>query len=152
MATAYTDIYDLFQITIKDWRLDALYISSPTDWATYLEQFLVLAVDEFIRCDQSLARNDVSDQFTETLTEKNQVMLGRLMVKFWLKKEVRDVRQMALHVQDRDFKTFAEANHMRAKEDALSRVTEEISQALVDYSYEHSIDWSAWLQGNFWTP
>lgn len=151
MGTSYSDIFDLFQVHIKDWRLDALYQESPTNWSLQLEAFLVLAVQDFTACDQSLTRNDTTQLFDEALSEKNQSVLAAMMVKYWLKREVHDIRQMELHVQD-DFKTFSEAQNLQAKEGALDRVKEEISQLLVDYGYNKSSLWSEWLSGNFYTP
>ena len=151
MATPYTEIYDLFHAQVKDWRLEQLYTDSATDWDIYLRQFLIEAIDEFGSCTQSLERTDASAEFDTTLTEKTKVMLSKLMVKNWMKKEVQDVREMSLHLQGRDFRTFSEANNFRAKTDHYNTIREEVSQALSEYGFSEVIDWDEWFDGNFYS-
>lgn len=146
-GTPYVDINDLFLLRVKDWRLTALYESSETDLNTYLQGFLILAIPEFANCDQDLEdRNDTTGTFNITLTTKNKVILSLLMTKKWLDKEIRDVTQMSLHVQDRDFKTFAEANNLKAKQDYAIILDEEINKTLVDYGIAH-VNWDNWELG-----
>lgn len=149
MATAYSDIYDRFLIQVKDWKIDALYATSPTDMETYLEGFLVLSVPVFVPfADQSLARNDSTGEFTETLTDENITVLATLMTEQWLLKEIQDIRQINLHVTDKDFKTYSEGQNLREKSSYLTIVREKLSQILVDYSWGNN-DWEAWIAGDF---
>jgi len=134
---------------VKDWKIDALYATSPTDMETYLEGFLVLSVPVFVPfADQSLARNDSTGEFTETLTDENITVLATLMTEQWLLKEIQDIRQINLHVTDKDFKTYSEGQNLREKSSYLTIVREKLSQILVDYSWGNN-DWEAWIAGDF---
>jgi len=135
---------------VKDYRLVALYNTSPSDYATYLSGWLIPAITDFKNCKQSLAYS--SSSFTETLTEENVKILSLLMKKYWLKKEIADITQINLHIQDRDFKTFAEANNLNAKQATYQADLEEVSQMLVDYGFDDSTMWADWLTGVFYTP
>jgi hypothetical protein len=73
------------------------------------------------------------------------------MKRYWLKQEIENITQMSLHVQDRDFRTFAEANNAKAKLDAYELDLEEVSQILVDYGL-NSVDWASWFTGTYFTP
>jgi hypothetical protein len=148
-GTTFSEIYDRFMMLVNDYRLVALYTSSEVDFETYLQGWLEIAILEFYNCDQSLAFS--STTFTQTLTTKNQSLLARIMVKYWLTKEVQDVTQMSIHLQDRDFRTFSEAQNLAAKSDHLDKVKEDISQALVEYSLDTN-DWENWYNGVFYTP
>ena len=150
MATPFTTIYDQFSMFVKDYRLVALYNTSPSDYATYLSGWLIPAITDFKNCKQSLAYS--SSSFTETLTEENVKILSLLMKKYWLKKEIADITQINLHIQDRDFKTFAEANNLNAKQATYQADLEEVSQMLVDYGFDDSTMWADWLTGVFYTP
>jgi len=151
MATTYAEIYDLFLIQIKDWKLVQLYATSPTDFATYLKGFLILAVPSFSDfCSQSLARNDTTVTFTETLTDVNKEILSLLMVEKWLEKEIQDIRQMALHVQDKDFKTYSEAQNLKEKSEYLSMTREKISQKITEQAWLNN-NWESWHNGIFYT-
>ena len=153
-GTSYTEINDLFMQQITDYRLIDLYNSDVTNSTdnlnTYLLGFMLLAIPEFQICTQDLSlRDDVTlMSFTETLTDINKKILSKLMVKEWLQKEVKDILQMRLHVQDVDFKTYAESNNLTAKQNMLTMFREECSQDLVSYGYAVN-DWTSWLSGNY---
>ncbi len=74
-----------------------------------------------------------------------------LMKKYWLKQEIENITQMSLHVQDRDFKTFAEANNLQQKQNVYLSDLEEVSQRLVEYGLDNT-PWSQWLNGVFFVP
>jgi hypothetical protein len=136
---------------VNDYRLTALFQSSEVDFEQYLTGWLLFSIVDFDICDQSLSYTESTKTFTEALTNKNQVMLAKIMVRYWLSKEVADISQMSLKVQDRDFKTFSEAQHLREKSAYLNIVKEDISQTMVDYGLK-TTDWAAWLNGDFYTP
>jgi len=149
MTTPYSSIYDLFLVQIKDWKLDALYNTSETEFETYLQGFLILGIPEFTEfCDQSLVRDDDAGTFTEDLTDKNLQMLSKYMIRAWLFKEIQDVRQIKLHVGDKDFRIASEANNLRAKESYMILTEENISQALIEYSW-YGKDFTGWVDGIF---
>ena len=149
MTTPYSTVFDSFLMRIKDWKLDTLYNTSLEDFETYLQGFLVLTIPAFTEfCDQSLARNDSTSLFTEDLTDKNIQMLSDMMVEKFLKKEINDVRQMKLHVGDKDFRIASEANNLRSKESYLILKLEEISQSLIEYSW-YGKDFTDWTNGVF---
>ena len=58
---------------------------------------------------------------------------------------------MNLHVTDRDFRVYSESQNMREKQNRLILDLEDLSQLLVDYGLVNT-DWSAWLNGNFYSP
>jgi len=153
MGTQFSDVFDLFMVQIKDWRLQSLYESSELNFETYLSGFLILSIPQFEEvCSQSLALNKETKTFTETLTSNNQVILAKLMVEKWLEKEVQDVNQMNLHLQDRDFKVYSESQNLQAKSLHLDKTKEYNSQIITTYSYSKSTDWGGWYSGNFYAP
>lgn len=153
MGTEFSDIFDLFMVQIKDWRLQSLYESSVLDFEVYLSGFLKLSIPQFEDvCNQSLAYDNTTKTFTETLANNNQVILAKLMVEKWLEKEVQDVNQMNLHLQDRDFKVYSESQNLKEKSLHLDKTKEYNSQAITSYSYSKSTDWADWYVGTFYVP
>jgi hypothetical protein len=150
-GTSFSDIFDSFLLLINDYKLINLYESSEVDFETYLSGWLLYAIQDFSTCTQDLSYSASSKTFTETLTTENQLLLARMMVKYWLSKEVADVTQMSIHLQDRDFKTFSEAANLTAKSNHLLQIKEDISQALVEYGLRKN-DWANWYAGIFYTP
>ncbi len=154
--TTFVDIYDLFMQLQNDYRLVALYTddieNSTTNLDTYLEGWLMFSIGDFNKyCTQDLEdRTDSTYTFDFAMTIQNQTLLAKHMVKYWLQKEVHDILQMRNKVQDRDFKTYSEAQSLTAKSNLLSKVKEELSQDVNDYSYDN-FDWQQALDNGFET-
>lgn len=149
--TTYVELFDLMLMRLKDWKLDALYASSEADFNNYLQGFLILAIPDFSNCTQDLEnRNDATGTFNIELTTENKVILSLLMVKKWLDKEIRDVKQMHIFIKDRDFDHYAESNNLKAKQEYATAMAEEIDNRLVRYGYKNT-DWESWLTGTFFT-
>jgi hypothetical protein len=152
-GTLSSEVNDLFLSRINDYRLNALYQSSGSvAFGTYLEPWLLDATVEFEICNQDLtyipSTSTDEGYFNQTLNLKNKIILSRIMVKYWLKKEVQDILQMNNLVQDHDFKTFSQAQNLDSKKSYLVVVQEEISQLLVDYDYKNN-DWASWKNQEF---
>jgi hypothetical protein len=134
---------------VTDYRLNQLYNASVSDFETYLSGFLIPAITDFKRCNQSLSYTSLV--FSETLSQENIKILAMLMKKYWLIKEIDDITQMNLHVTDRDFRTYSESQNMREKQNRLILELEQLSQTIIDYGLEN-LNWSDWLSGNFYVP
>jgi len=150
-GTPFSCIFDKFLLLVTDYRLLNLYESSQVDFETYLSGWLLYSINDFDVCDQVLTYSTITKLFTETLTDKNQLMLAKMMVKYWLEKETRDITQMSLKIQDRDYRTFSEAQNLTAKSNHLILVKEEISQALVEYNLKTN-PWAEWYAGTYFVP
>ena len=148
MATSLSEVYDLFMLTVTDYRLNHLFDSSEEDFETYLQAWLEFAIVDFHMCDQDLNFDNTTKTFSDTLTRENKVILATLMMKYWMQKNVNDITQMNLHITDRDFKVASEAMNLREKTIRLNNVKETCSQMLVDYAYRHN-DWTGWLEQDF---
>lgn len=151
MATPYSDVFDQFYMFLKDYRLKILMDSSIENFENYLIGWLKPAIVEFTRnhCVQDLSqRDDTARTFNIDLTDETLVILARLMVRYWFEKEVHDVEQFRLVVQDRDFKRVSENMALQSKQATLDKIKEDIYQDLTVYGYNH-LDWSKWYAGNF---
>ena len=71
-----------------------------------------------------------------------------MMAEKWMTKEVQDIRQLKLHVQDKDFKTFSESQNLREKSNYLITIRERISQTITEYAWFNN-DWTSWFSGDF---
>lgn len=148
MGTALSEVYDLFMLTITDYRLIDLFNLSEEDFEAYLQAWLDMAIVEFSICNQDLEYDSTTKEFPEILTRENKVILATLMMKYWMQKNVHDITQMNLHVVDRDFKVASEAMNLREKSVHLNHIKETCSQMLIDYGYKHN-DWDEWVLQNF---
>ena len=149
MTTQSSEVSDLFMTRVKDWRLNVIYNSSGSSTLNIsLEPWLLDAIVTFESIsDQPLtytvSGSSTEGYFAETLSLANRVMLSKIMVKSWLQSTINDILQMNLKIQDRDFKTFSASQNLKAKQDYLNSLKEEISQDMIDYSYKR-VDWNSW--------
>lgn len=149
MGTQLAEVYDIFMQTVTDYRLIDLFNSSQEDFENYLQAWLEFSITEFEDiCTQSLNFNDISKTFDLDLSRKNKNILARLMMKYWLLKEVNNITQLNLHVTDRDFRVASEAQNLREKSNYLNAIKEDCSQMLQDYSFATN-DWEDWYAGEF---
>jgi len=149
MGTSLSEIYDIFMLTVTDYRLNDLFEMSETDFENYLNGFLEFAIADFDICDQDLNYDKETNSFSETLTRENKTILATLMTKYWMEKVVNDITQLNLHITDRDFKVASEAMNLREKTIRLNNIKETCSQMLIDYAYKHN-NWTGWLSQSFW--
>jgi hypothetical protein len=138
MGTPYSGIYDLFTMLVNDYKLVSLFEISPERFEQYLGGWLTFAIAEFTSCKTSLERS--TGGFVATLSIVEQTILAELMVVFWLQKEVQDVNQMNLKLQDRDFKTYPEAQNLKEKSAYLAVVRERVSQKMNTYAWGNWTD------------
>jgi hypothetical protein len=152
MATHSSLIFDLFLSLINDYKLNTIYSTSGSaTFTTYIQPWLLYSTDEFSDiCDQDLTYDTTTQSFDEDLTSRNQLVLARIMTKYWLQKEVQDVLQMQLNLQDKDFKTFAESFNLREKQQFYLAKCEEIDRLLTNYGIKTN-NWDNWVDQIF-TP
>ena len=142
MATPYSEVFNLFLASIQDYRINRLYEQSVEDMENYLIPFLIKAITNFKKCKTDLEdRDDENRIFNQTLSTDEKVILSNLMMVEWLTKEVNDILQMRLYLQDTDFKTYSQANNLREKRELLTTMKEMVDKQIVQYSY-NNFDWS----------
>ena len=148
MATTYATIYDLFLVNIQDYKIDLLAASTPV-MENYLKGFLLLGLTEFYNCQKDLEdRNDTTQTFNIDLTLEEQKIIVNWMVYYWFLREVHDVTQFNLHLNDTDFKRYAESNNLKSKQEYANSLREIFMQRMVDYGIKN-INWTDWLNGTF---
>lgn len=151
MPTNQSEIFDLFMTQVKDYKLVNLYQDSEEDFLTYLQGWLVQACADFAGNTETDLTFDTSDgDFNVDLSNIEKTILATIMVQYWLEKETKDIMQMNLHLQDRDFKVYAEGQNLKEKENSLTMLREKIAQKITEYTYNNN-NWSDWFSGNFYT-
>jgi len=144
--TSFEEIYDLFLMEIKDYKLNRLVSSELT---IYLEGFLMLAIPDFDNCVKDLEDFDLSlGTFNSNLNLREKTIVSKIMVLKWLGKEINDVTQFNLHLNDSDFKHYAEGQNLKEKVEYSNRMREIISQDMLQYGIKNT-PWSAWANGSF---
>jgi hypothetical protein len=153
-VTTMDQVMDLFLALIDDYRLTSiLNTSGSMVLSTFMEPWLIMSMVEFSNiCNQPLNYTATSasaiGQFDQTLTQENMVILAQMCVKYWLKKSIQNILQMANNIQDADFKSYSQAQNLQAKQQYYIVVQEEIARLLTEYAYKNN-DWSNWQNQTF---
>ena len=159
MSVPYSTIFNLFLSSIQDYNINQMYQNDTQNntqtMEQYIEPWLIKSIPNFTNCQYNLEdRDDVTMIFNPNNTPNSdlgtdeQVILSNLMVIEWLKKQINDITQMNLHLQDTDFKTFAEGQNLTAKTNHKNETTEEVNNLMVRYGYKN-LDFST--LDNFYT-
>lgn len=138
--TPYTDIIELVLALIKSYELDEIYDdaikSAPDNVESGTEALLIFLLPYFKYASGELElagshikpqRNDNEMCFNSSLTDGEQLIIAKYILVGYLQKHTFDLLQVQLHLQDGDFKTFAEKNNLEAKLNALNTLKDEIS-------------------------
>ena len=136
MATSFDSIEDLALIEIQDYRINE-FVPGECSFQLYLDGLLVKAVPQFTECLQSLDYDLETRTFVSTLTNLEQAILAGYVVEVWMKQVVQDITQMNLHMTNREFKTYSEAENLKQKADYLDKIREKNKQLTVDYQLKN---------------
>lgn len=149
MSTLFTEIYDLALVSFKDYQLDKIYAISQSQFYVALKGFLYKAIPKFTNCEKDLEDiNTTLECFNEDLSLTEKVILSDFVVIEWMTSKILDVTQMQLHLNDTDFKHYAEERNLTGKENIRSILREKAKQDTTDYGIKN-IPWTDWANGNY---
>ena len=149
--TPYDEILDLALVSIEDYRLNKIASSSPNDFKTILEGFMVRGLPNFDNCQKDLSnRNDELHHFNITLDDMEKSIIADWTVIMWLDKEINDTRQITSMLQNRnEAHRYSEANNLNAKTERKIKMVEDVKYKQSSYSLKHN-DWKGWANGRFY--
>lgn len=147
--TSFDEIYDLTLISFRDYKLNKLYGISENDFKNVLQGYLLKAIPKFTNCEKDLENfDDVNKTFNSELTLTEKVILSDFAVIEWMTPQILDITQMQLHLNDTDFKHYAEERNLTGKINAQNILRERVNQDTTNYGLKN-IPWSEWAGGNF---
>lgn len=142
--TNYFEIIELVLALTKSYEIDGIFDSYGSDGLLQmLLPYFKFASGELENSDSNIdtSRNDETLEFKNTLTDGEQLIFCKYILIGYLTKDKNDILQMRLHLQDGDFKTFAEANNLNAKTNALEILKEEVGWNVTKSGYKNANVW-----------
>lgn len=137
--TTYSDVFELVLALMKSYEIDTVYSSSgESGITTFFIPYLKIASGELENNNSTIdlsIRDDTLCQFAKTYTDGEQLIIAKYVMIGYLSKETYDILQMKLHLQDGDFKTYAEKNNLDGKLNALYMLKEECNYDLKKKGY-----------------
>lgn len=141
LNTKYLDVIELAVHIMENFKLQDLILTDNKEmliqtlkpYIKYASAELEINSAEFSISD----RNDVLEEFNSSLTDGQQLIVAKLIVVGILSFATNNILQMQLHLQDGDFKTYAEKNNLDGKLNALYTLKEEIGYNLTRIGYKN---------------
>lgn len=127
--TTYLDIIELILSMTKSYEIDGIFDQYDVDGlVTFLKPYFKFAAGELEIADSGInvERDEILNEFTSHLTDGEQLIFAKYVLIGYLTRDKNDILQMRLHLQDGDFKTYAEKNMLEAKTSALEVLKEEV--------------------------
>jgi hypothetical protein len=148
--TSYDEIIDLALVSIEDYRLNKLSVSSPENFQTILDGFMIKGLSSFDNCAKDLDdRNDSERHFNFKLTGMEKDIIADYTVIAWLDKEINDTSQITGMLQNKtEANRFAESNNLRAKMDLRVKRNEDTSAKKSAYALKRT-PWKDWAGDNY---
>lgn len=138
------DIIELVLALTKSYELDGIFDQyEESGLIDFLQPYFKFASGELEIADSRIntQRNEESCSFTSKLTDGEQLIFSKYILIGYLTKDKNDILQMRLHLQDGDFKTFAEKNMLDAKTSALEMLKEEVGWNVNKSGYKNTNIW-----------
>ena len=120
--TSYFDIIELILALTKSYEIDGIFDKyGENGLLQLLLPYFKFASGELEISDSGIntSRDDELLEFNNKLTDGEQLIFAKYILIGYLTKDKNDILQMRLHLQDGDFKTYAEANNLNAKTNSL---------------------------------
>lgn len=149
MTTSFDEVHDLMLLSIKDYNLDKLYTTSASDFYNFLDGIIIKSIPFFTNCQKDLTDYDLSKrEFNVDLNLQEKVILSNLEIITWMDKQILDITQFSLFLNDTDFKTYSQAQNLKSKQDSQNILREKVNQDMSNYGLRN-VPWSEWANGTF---
>lgn len=147
--TSFEEIYELFLSKIQDYKIRNLF-SVDSNVATDLcQKFLYGAIAKFRSCRKDIKTvNKEIGEFNVTLDITEQEILSNLMVEVWMNRNIMNITEMGLNLNDNDFKHYSEEKNLSGKQAARDEIREITSQEIWHYEFDNNL-WRDWAAGNY---
>lgn len=142
--TTYLDIVELILALSKSYEIDSIFDKYDEQGVLrlLLPYFKFASAElEIIDSGINTERNDLLFEFSSPLSDGDQLIFAKYVLIGYLTKDKNDILQMRLHLQDGDFKTFAEANNLTAKTNSLEMLKEEVNWNVTKNGYRKTNIW-----------
>lgn len=138
MPTTYDQVYQKFASKIED---QDLFNMLTFDLIAILTGYLDTACTYFTKCLQDLSqRNDDTQEFLITLTPFEIEILACVMASTWVQPKINKITLLKQTLNDGDFKTFSQANHLKELQILRNDLESEYHRLMVQYTYDFGTD------------
>lgn len=133
MATSFNKVYKFFLSQISEYSF-LKYTNEELE--TILFDYLEVAIGEFENCKVDLSqRDDVAGTFDNDLSDKESLILAKLMVVAFFKPKVLTAENYQQVLTDNEFKIYSQANHIDKLFNVYDKMQKEAQREMTSYSF-----------------
>lgn len=131
--TKFERIYDMALVTIQDYKLNSLAVQDYDAFLEFLQSILESTIPEFYGVLGSIEYDSEKAEFLSELSIQEISILSKGMVINWFARETQNVTQFNLHLNNREFKHYAESQNLKEKSEYIDRLREKYNQEITNY-------------------
>ena len=131
-GTPYSTVFDYFLGRLEN----SSYATMDDDDIEIDEiKLLNMAIENFEYPKISLAKNDTTKLFTETLSNSEIQILARLMVSEWIDRQINNINLIKQGLSTKDFKMTSQAAHLESLLKLQEKNEDKLEKIKTKYSY-----------------
>jgi hypothetical protein len=138
MATPLTDVYDYFLSKVTDYSF--IQLNQTGDLENVLYRHLRSAIVKFTNCKVDLTIDEVNQQFVSDLSVVEKEILATLMCVEYVSGKILNVKNMEQILTDKEYKIYAQHNHLRELMALKRDLVLEASQLMANYSLNNYME------------
>ncbi len=148
MATSLDSVIDMALITMRDYKLDALYESDEEAFKTVLEGYMLKGLPKFeVSCMKSITYNTDTKEFDEDLTSIEIDIISDWTVIMWYTDQINDVLEFKEPLRDVDFNRLATGQNLKPRQAYLEELRRKAKQDATNYQFQY-LDNLPYFNGN----
>ena len=143
MATPFIDVIDIAMISIRDHKLDKIFIDDEETFINIMSGYLVKAVAKFATTAMTGLEYDLSEKkFVNDLDDCEKDILADWMGYLWMQDIQQDVLELRAALSDSDFRRIEQAALLKSRTAYLEYMRRKIKIDTNNYLFLHidSID------------
>jgi hypothetical protein len=139
MSTPYSEVDDIFLSNIKD---KTFLDFEEDDRNIILDGIRIQAINKFKQCKLNLKdRNETERVFNDDLTEEIKVIIGTIMVRFWMNDKIFDLDLLKQRMSTKDWKLSSQSEHLDKLIKLKKDLDAEVNTLINEYiNYNYSLD------------
>ncbi|MBU5332099.1 hypothetical protein KQI61_07795 [Anaerocolumna aminovalerica] len=137
--TKYSEVFEFVLALCRNYKFDKIFKDYGINaLETTLLPYMKIAIGQLKIENYKKDLTQYDDEirkFLILLDDADKLILAKHMLIAYLSSQVFDILQMQLHLQDGDFKTYAESNNLNAKQNALTILEEKANRDIIKSGY-----------------
>lgn len=137
MATPFCEIIDNALITIKDYKLDALYEKNPEAFVKVLTGYMLRELPKFTDCLKPLTYDIQTEEFDSDFDIYEISIIADWTVIGWYLDNAQDVLEFKDALQNKEFKRRSAGENLKERQNYIRLLREKVKQDGTNYQLLH---------------